>query len=255
MGDHDRRARAAGRLAGKEPAQRRAHDCEVFDIDASIGLVDERERRLAREQLEQLRELELAARKAVIHVSVEEPRTVQSISQALHRSRGRLRWLAHRGELAERYAMNGGWPLIEEADPQPRPLMAWHRRDLVTSKPQLAGRDRVARQAHDGHHERALARAVRTEENMTLSGGDREIDVPQHRASAHAHADAVELEEGRLGDRHGFRINRQRFHPRSLLGLCFGDSLRAAPPVDLEHPRARARGDALRPPAPRRETG
>ena len=185
------------------------HDPQRVDVEARVGLVEDRELWLEHRHLEDLVSLLLAAREAFVDralhellVDLDELRLLLHERQELDgvelafalvsadRVERRLQEVdvAHAGNL-DRVLEGEEYTLA-------RALLRLEREQVLALVEHLALRDRVAGPARQHVRERALARAVRAHDGVHLGGAHGEVEAAQDVAAAGAGVEIPDLEHG-----------------------------------------------------------
>ncbi len=199
--DEHRAVRGAQRVhAGGDDAQR-------VDIQARVGLVQDREGGLENRHLEDLVSFLLAAREALVDrplgqllIEIHELRLLLDELQEVHRVQLRLAsGLANRieGVLQEvdvGHAGNLDRVLEGQKNALARSLFRRRGQKVLALVKDSALRHFVPGPSGEDMRERGLARAVRAHERVHLAGADREVDALQDLITCHARMKIADLE-------------------------------------------------------------
>jgi hypothetical protein len=173
-------------------------DPKGVDVEARVGLVQDRQSRFEDSHLEDLVALLFAAGEAVVD------RTLQEIlvePDELRLLLGRLQEV-ERVELREipmlpdrvqsvlqevdvRNARNLNRILEGEKDPLPRPILRFHREQVLAPIGHRAGRHFVSGTSRQNVGERGLPGAVWTHDGVDLARADRQIDAAEDLLAVH----------------------------------------------------------------------
>ena len=171
---------------GPEPVDPVGHDLERVDVEARVGLVEDRERRVEQLELDDLVALLLAAGEALVDVALRE------VAVHLHLVHGRvdllrpgaqLRRLAVESrlrraqEVRHRDAGHLDRVLHREEEPGPGALVDAHRQHVDPVEGDLPVGDAVLRVARDRVGKGRLAGPVGAHDRVRLAGADGEVDA------------------------------------------------------------------------------
>ena len=186
--DHER-----AHLRADELVDALRDDLERVDVEAGVGLVEDRDPRLQHRHLQDLDALLLAAREAVVEVALRElarhlqvlHRREQLGAELLHGDRvvlAAVRRLALRVDRAaqearDRDARDRVRVLEREEEALLGALVGPQLGHVLAVEQDLALRDLVGRVAHQRVGERRLARAVRAHDRVLLVRVDRQVDA------------------------------------------------------------------------------
>ena len=177
-----------------------AHKRHVFKIHARFRLVKEQQIGLLGHELQQFRALDLAARKARVHVALKKMIKMHLAGHAFNIQLASTPAQFH--QLARGQAVDGGGALKRHANAKARTLVHGRVGDVCALVDNLALRDLVSRKAHEGHEQGGFARAVGAKKNECF---------------ARAHMQVNALEYGRALDRNmqitDFKHLLLRFRP------------------------------------------
>ena len=165
-------------------------DVERVDVQAGVGLVEDRELGLLERELEDLQALLLAAGEALVEVARAElarhvdelHRGLDGLAELLERDVGLAARLAvgvhdHPQVLRDRHAGDRDGVLEGHEEAHPGALVGVGLGDVLAAEQDLPLGDLEARVAHDRVGERGLAGAVGAHQGMDLAGLDREVDA------------------------------------------------------------------------------
>ncbi len=180
-----------------EPVDPVGHDAQRVDVEAGIGLVENRQRRLEHGHLENFVPLLLAAGKSLVDGPVEErgvdvhqlhplfhePEKVDGVELLLaamlpDRVEGRLQ------EVGVGDAGDFDRVLEGEEDPLAGPLLRRHGQEVLALVADASAGDLVGLPSGEDLRERALARPVRPHDGMDLAEPHLQVDPLQNFVSA-----------------------------------------------------------------------
>ncbi len=173
---------------GAEPVHPVGDDAQRVDVQAGVGLVEDREARVEQFHLEDLVALLLSTGEALIDVALRERRVDRERAHRLLDLTGpgpQLRRLTGDGglgrteEVRHRDAGHLDGVLHREEHSGPGALVDGHRQDVGTVQRDGAVRDLVLRVPGDGVRQRGLARPVRAHDRVRLAGIDGQVDAAQ----------------------------------------------------------------------------
>src|SRR5690606_7034286 len=161
-------------------------DLQRVDVEAGVGLVEDRVAGLEDEELEDLGALLLAAGEALVQVALEDRLVPVQLLHGLLEllvelhdadlvALGATGVQGQAQEVRDRDAGDLHRVLEGEVEPGTGPLVGLHLEDRLAFEEDVAARHLVLRVAGDDLRERRLARAVRAHERVHLAARDDEV--------------------------------------------------------------------------------
>jgi len=183
-------------------------DLEGVDVEAGVGLVEDREGRLEDRHLEDLVALLLAAGEAIVDRPFEqrfvEPDELHPLAHQREEVHGvELRLAAVGADRVEGGAQEvgiahpGDFDRVLEGQEQPlaRPLLGVELEEIAAAVVDLARGDLVPLAARERLGERALAGPVRTHDRVDLAGADAQVDPVQDLLALDRDVQVLQLEQ------------------------------------------------------------
>ena len=204
VGDHDE-----GPLGAPERVHPVRHDPQGVDVEAGVGLVEDREARSEEHHLEDLVALLLAAREALVEGPAQQPlvhvHELDLLAHELHevdrvellvaaRPPHRVDRRLHEVRVVDPRDLHR--VLEREEEPALGALLGLEGEKVLAFVSDPPGRHLVAFAAGEHVAQAALARAVRPHDRVHLAGPDHEVHPVEDRIAVHGDVETGDFEKG-----------------------------------------------------------